>query len=103
MPTRERRSDSRRATRERDTKKDGRKSMRDDEAQDNSLSKLVSRKEASSGRKHNKSEKGTTTNGREEKVPTEGFKTSSILNTHPVNARTKRPYDGNARTDPGRA
>lgn len=80
MPARERRSDSPRETRERGTKEEK-----------NSLSRLITRKEASNGGKRDKSEKGTKTDkGRKEEG--EGFKTTSVLNTHPVSPGNTRPY-----------
>jgi hypothetical protein len=104
VPTRERRSDLQQETRGQGTKKSARKKrdVRADGAQENSLSKLVTRKEATSGRQRNKDEKGTEA-GRKEKVAPERLKTASILNTHPVSTTAKRPYDASARTDSGRA
>ena len=102
MPTREKRADLQRGTRARGTKKAGKKDVKVEEPQENSLSKLITHKEERSGRKHNEREKGAEAGRRQEEVPTEGLKTSSILNTHPVSARGKRPYDANTRTDSGR-
>jgi hypothetical protein len=94
MPARERRSGSRRETRERDT----------DEGS-NSLSKLISRRETDDGRKHNESETRTKTSKRLSTKTEEGGeqssqkrKTSSILNTHEVSNRNTRPYDASTRT-----
>lgn len=98
MPTREKRAGSQRGTSARGTKKN----VKVETPQENSLSKLITHKEARSGRKHNEREKGTEAGRKQEEIPTEGLKTSSILNTHPVSSRDKRPYDANTRTDSGR-
>ena len=84
MPTRERRSDSQRETRERATSGN----------EGNSLSKLVTRKDKDNGRKHNKDKEGSkTVKGREQEASTEReLKTGSVLNTHPVSGVSTRPY-----------
>lgn len=84
MPTRERRSDSQRETRERVTSESGK----------NSLSKLVTRKDNDNGRKHNKDKEGSTTvKGRKQEATTEReLKTGSVLNSHPVSGVSTRPY-----------
>ena len=80
MPARERRSGSPRETRERDTKEEK-----------NSLSRLITRKEVDDGGKRDKSKKGAKADkGRKEEG--EGFKTTSVLNTHPVSPGNTRPY-----------
>lgn len=89
MPTRERRSASPRETRERATKVE--------EIETNNLSQLITRKETTNGRKHNKSEARTETSKRQRSKAKEGeqqqLKTSSILNTHPTTQREDtRPY-----------
>jgi hypothetical protein len=94
MPTREKRSGSRRETRGRDIDEDS-----------NSLSKLISRRETTNGRKHNKSEtrdetgKGLSTEAKESREQSpQRRKTASILNTHEVSNKNTRPYDASART-----
>jgi hypothetical protein len=89
MPARERRSASQRETRERATK--------NEDIASNSLSKLITRKEATDGRKHNKSEaRNETSKGQRAKTQEreqQQLKTSSILNTHPTTRREDtRPY-----------
>jgi hypothetical protein len=84
MPTRERRSGSQQETRERAT----------DENAENSLSKLITRKETDNGRKHNKDKKGSTSVKGQQKETAEErqLKTGSVLNTHPVSGMSTRPY-----------